>query len=112
MAINKVKIVVFVPESHTDPVRKAIGKAGGGVIGNYDYNSFSIKGVGRFKPRKGAKPHIGKVGQIESAKEERIEFVCEKSKVKNVFAAIKKVHPYEEVALDIYPLMDIEEFEK
>jgi len=106
--MDKVKIVVFVPEAHTDAVRKAIGKAGGGVIGKYSHCSFSIKGVGRFKPLKGAKPAIGKVGQFESAKEERIEFVCLKSKIKRVLKAINKAHPYEEPATDIYPLLELD----
>ncbi len=104
---KNVKIVVFVPESHTDIVRKAIGKAGAGKIGNYTYCSFSSKGIGRFKPEDGAHPAIGEVGRLESVQEERIEFVCDRNLVKDVIAAIKKVHPYEEVALDIYPLEEI-----
>ena len=100
-----VKIVVFVPLTHTDIVREAIGKVGGGVIGNYTYCSFSVKGVGRFKPQKGARPAIGEIDKLEQVEEERVEFVCPKNKAKEVVSAIKKVHPYEEVALDIYPLI-------
>lgn len=107
--MKSVKIVVFVPLTHADKVREVIGKAGGGVIGNYDYCSFSTKGIGRFKPNDKANPHIGKANKLESVEEERIEFVCESKKAKSVIAAIKKVHPYEEVALDVYPLIDEEE---
>lgn len=103
---NKYKIVVFVPESHTDVVRKAMGDAGAGKIGNYTHCSFSSKGIGRFKPEEGAHPTIGKVGNLESVAEERIEVVADKQFVKNVLAAIKRVHPYEEIAIDIYPLED------
>ncbi len=106
--MDKVKIVVFAPEAHADTIREAIGKAGGGVIGKYSHCSFSIKGVGRFKPLKGAKPAIGRVGQFESVKEERIELVCPKSKVKKVLKAINKAHPYEEPATDIYPLLELD----
>ncbi len=101
-----VKIVVFVPLTHTDIVRKAIGDAGGGVIGNYKNCSFSSKGVGRFNLQKGARPAIGEVGKPEEVEEERIEFVCPKDKAKEIIKAIKKVHPYEEVAFDIYLLID------
>lgn len=101
-----VKLVVFVPETHADVVRKAMGKAGAGVIGNYSHCSFSIKGVGRFKPLRGAKPAIGEVGNLEEVKEERIETVCPEEKLDRVIAAIKKVHPYEEVAFDIYTLVN------
>ena len=104
-----VKIVVFVPESHTDMVRQAMGDAGAGRIGNYSHCSYSIDGVGRYKPLEGAHPAIGKVGKFEEVEEERIECVCEGDKAKDVIAAIKKVHPYEEVAFDIYPLISEEE---
>ncbi len=104
---KNVKIVIFVPESHTDIVREAIGEAGAGRIGNYTYCSFSSKGVGRFKPENGAHPAIGEVGKLESVQEERIEFVCDRNLAKDVVAAIKKVHPYEEIAMDIYPLEEI-----
>jgi len=101
---KKIKIVVFVPESHTDIVREAIGKAGAGKIGNYVFCSFSSKGVGRFKPEEGAHPTIGKVGRLEMVQEERIEVVCNREILSDVVAAIKSVHPYEEVALDVYSL--------
>lgn len=103
--MEKIKIVVFVPKTHTDIVRQAMGDAGAGKIGNYSHCSFSSDGVGRFKPLEGAKPFIGEVGKPEEVIEERIEFVCDKDKAKEVIAAMRKVHPYEEVAFDIYPLL-------
>ncbi|MBI2622161.1 hypothetical protein HYW66_00810 [Candidatus Microgenomates bacterium] len=100
-----VKIAVYVPESHADIVRQAMGNAGAGVIGNYSHCTFSIKGKGNYKPLEEAKPFIGEVGKFEEVEEERIETVCPQKKVKEVIKAIKKVHPYDEVALDIYPLL-------
>ena len=107
MDSKNVKIVVFVPETHTDIVREAMGKAGAGKIGNYSFCSFSTKGIGRFKPEQGANPHIGEVGKLEKVIEERIETVCPKEKLNEVIKAIKEAHPYEEVALDVYPLENI-----
>lgn len=104
---SSVKLVVFVPESHTDAVRKAMGEAGAGRIGNYSFCSFSTKGVGRYRPESGANPSIGEVGKFEQVIEERIEVVCERAKLQQVLTAIKKVHPYDEVALDIYPLENV-----
>ena len=46
----------------------------------------------------------GEVGKSESVEEERIEVTCKADLVDAVIAAIKKVHPYEEVALDVYSL--------
>jgi hypothetical protein len=103
---NNVKIVVTVPESHTDIVREAMGKAGAGHIGKYSFCSFSSKGIGRFKPKKGAHPAIGKVGELELVEEERIEVTCHRDVLNDVIAAIKRVHPYEEISLNIYPLED------
>jgi len=107
MNSKNVKIVVFVPETHTDVVRKAMGETGAGIIGNYSHCSFSSKGFGRFRPETGAKPHIGKIGKLEEVAEERIEVVCPREKMDNVIKEIKKVHPYDEVALDVYPLENI-----
>ena len=78
-----------------------------GEIGNYTYCSFSSKGIGRFKPEEGAHPSIGEVGKFESVVEEKIETVCERKNLAEIIGAIKKAHPYEEVALDIYQLEEI-----
>lgn len=104
---KNVKIVVFVPETHGEVIRDVIGKVGAGKIGNYSHCSFSSKGIGRFKPEHGTNPAIGAIGELESVEEERIEFICERLNINNVIQAIKEVHPYEEVALDIYPLEEV-----
>lgn len=104
--MNLVKIVVFVPLSHAESVRQAMGDAGAGQYKNYSHSSFSSKGHGRFLPLKGAKPFTGEVGKLEVVEEERIEVVCAREKAKKVISAIKKAHPYEEVAYDIYTLLD------
>ena len=109
LTMEKVKVIVFVPLTHTEIVREAIGKAGGGIIGNYDYCSFSTKGTGRFKPNYKANPHIGQANKLEEVEEEKIEFVCDRSNAKRIIDEMKKVHPYEEVALDIYPLINEED---
>lgn len=105
MTTEVVKFVVFVPMSHADAVRQALGKAGAGKVGDYEYSSFSVKGVGRFKPMKGAKPAIGKVGKLTAVAEERIETVCYKKDLDKILRAVKKVHLYEEIAFDVYPLV-------
>lgn len=104
--MKNVKIVVFVPLTHLNKILKVIGKNGGGIIGNYSYCSFSVKGMGRFKPNEKANPFIGKSGKLEEVEENRIEFVCAKEKAKSIITAIKEIHPYEEVAFDIYPLLE------
>jgi hypothetical protein len=103
----KYKLAVHVPVAAADKVREAIGNAGGGKIGNYSFCSFSIKGVGRFKPEAGANPAIGEVGKPEEVEEERIEVTVDAAVLKEVVAAIKAVHPYEEPTIDVYPLEEV-----
>jgi len=100
------KIVVYVPVSHAETMRATLAKAGAGHIGNYDYCSFSVKGIGRFRGLEGTHPFIGTPGKIEAVEEERIETVCRKKDLKKILSAVKKVHPYEEPAIDVFALCD------
>lgn len=82
-----------------------MAKHGAGKFGNYDSCSFSMKGIGRFRGNKQSKPYIGKKGKVEKVPEERVEMLCPRSKVKTVISAIRKNHPYEEPAIEVYPLL-------
>ena len=101
------KVVVTVPEESANELREAIGQAGGGKVGNYTHCSFSVKGTGRFLPVDGARPAIGKIGQLEAVAEERIEVTCDPENVRAVVVAIREAHPYEEPAIDIYELTEL-----
>ena len=100
------KLVTYVPVTHAENVRQAIGEAGAGKIGNYTFCSFSVRGTGRFQPEEGAHPAIGVVGKLKSVEEERIEVIVLDHHIQNVIAALKKAHPYEEVAYEVYKLED------
>lgn len=100
------KIITFVPIKDAASVRQAMGDAGAGILGQYHHASFSTRGIGRFTPSEGAHPTIGEVGQESEVEEERIEVICQKEKVKGVVSAIRKTHPYEEIPLEIYQLVD------
>jgi hypothetical protein len=104
-----VKLVITVPETHTELILKALGDAGAGVIGDYHHCSAVMKQVGYFIPGEGAHPAIGSVGKLEQVAESRIETPVLRERVRDVIAAVRKVHPYEEPVIDIYPLLDEEE---
>jgi hypothetical protein len=106
--MNSYKLIVYVPLTHTEIVREAIGNAGGGKLGNYSHCSFSSRGQGRFIPLAGAEPHIGSVGAPEVVEEERIEVTVNEDMLKDVIGAMKRVHPYDEIAYDVYKLESIE----
>jgi hypothetical protein len=105
MSSQKLKLVVTVPVTHADAVRKVLGDAGAGKIGNYSHCSFSTQGIGRFLPVEGANPHVGAVGKYEEVHEERIEVTCDLAILDSVISAMKSAHPYEEVAYDVYQLI-------
>lgn len=105
MLDDVVKFVVFVPQTHADNVRKALGEAGAGLVGDYKFCTFSVSGIGRYIPLDSAHPYIGEKGKLEEVEEERIETVCYKKDLEKIIAAVKKVHPYEEIAFDVYPLV-------
>lgn len=103
-----VKLVVYVPIVNADELRTALGDAGAGIIGEYSYCSYSVVGTGRFMPGNKATPHIGEAGKLESVEEERIEVTCSKKDAPEIISKIKRVHPYEEVVVDVYQLLSFD----
>ena len=108
--VKKVKIFVTVPEENIEEVRNAMCNAGAGIIGNYIFCSTTTKSVGTFIPNDSANPYIGEQNKLEFVKEEKIEVICDVEKVKEVIIELRKVHPYEEPAIDIVPLIDESQF--
>lgn len=104
MLTKNVKLVIFTPLSHADIVRQALGEASAGHIGNYDFCSFSSRGIGRFRGNKKSHPSIGEPGKLEAVEEERIETIVPREILEEVIKKVKAAHPYEEVALDVYPI--------
>lgn len=98
------KLVVYVPKDHVEQVKKAIGDAGAGAIGNYSHCVFSTKGIGEFQPLEESDPYIGNVNKLEHVEEVKIESIYLASNEKKIVKAMFKTHPYEEVAYDIYDL--------
>jgi len=88
----------FVPLENTQTVLDALFSAGAGTIGAYSECSFRVEGTGTFKPGVSAHPHIGTSGRLEEVKENRVEVMFPAYLQGKVLAALKKAHPYEEVA--------------
>ena len=108
--VNRVKIIVTIPIENVEEVRNAICEAGAGIIGNYTHCSMFTKCIGTFKPNDKANPYIGENNKMEFVEEEKLEVVCDVIKVKSVISKLREVHPYEEPAIDIIPLLDEESF--
>ena len=95
------KLVTFVPPSAVENVARALTEAGAGQIGNYSGCSFRVEGTGTFVPDRGAKPTVGKIGEVSEEPEVRLELVVPKPLEARVVAALRATHPYEEPAFDL-----------
>ncbi|MDQ3616713.1 MAG: Nif3-like dinuclear metal center hexameric protein [Actinomycetota bacterium] len=101
------KIVTFVPREDAERLRAAITAAGAGSIGDYSGCTFTVEGEGRFRPRDGARPVIGRVGEPEVVAESRIEAVLPRARRREVVEAMRAAHPYEEPAFDVLELVTV-----
>lgn len=92
------KLVSFVPSANAESVLAALHEAGAGHIGNYTNCSFRTEGTGAFMPNEEADPHLGEANRLEHVNETRIEVIFPKHLESTIIKALKKAHPYEEVA--------------
>ncbi|MGM0944255.1 MAG: Nif3-like dinuclear metal center hexameric protein [Bacteroidota bacterium] len=99
------KLEFFVPKDQKNEVLDAVFAAGAGQIGAYKNCSFQSDGMGTFTPSEGANPFTGKVGVPQYEAEVRVEVILPNHKSRQIIQAMKKAHPYEEVA---YYLSSIE----
>ncbi len=98
------KLAVFVPADYANQVREGLFDAGAGHIGNYDACSYNLEGKGSFRGDENTEPFAGKKGELHFENEIRIETIFPKHKTEQVINRLIQVHPYEEVAYDVYPL--------
>ncbi|KAF2666090.1 hypothetical protein BT63DRAFT_442401 [Microthyrium microscopicum] len=103
------KLVYMVPASALAVTKAAIFSAGAGRFPGEQYTecAFTCVGKGQFRPGDQANPHIGKIGELEEVEEARVEIVCfSEDVVKPAVKALKKAHPYETPAYEVYKLED------
>ncbi len=98
------KVVTFVQAREVEQVRAALATAGAGIIGNYQVCSFSSEGEGTFLGSDATNPAVGSAGQLEHVRECRLEMVCSKASVALAIETLRRFHPYEEPAIDVYDL--------
>lgn len=98
------KVVVYVPLDYADAVRQAMCDAGAGCIGNYSTCTFQAQGTGTFLPGENTNPFLGEAGRLEYADEYRLETIVPQPQLPAVIKAMEAVHPYEEVAYDVFRL--------
>ncbi len=104
--MHRVKLVWFVPPADLQSTRDAVFAAGAGWIGDYSRCSWATLGEGTFFGGSDTSPAVGEPGRDEKVTEYRVETVVDGEKLGAVLAALRRAHPYEEPAFDVYPLMD------
>ena len=98
------KLEIYIPESHVPALLEALAGAGAGVVGNYDHCASLSAVTGTWRPLPGARPYDGEVGRLQQAPEIKVETSCPAERIKDVLAAIRQAHPYEEPVVNILPL--------
>lgn len=102
------KLCFYVPEEDAETVKNAMFLAGAGKVGNYDQCCWQSKGVGQFRPLKGANPHIGQHEKLEIVDELKIEMIVLEKFIQAVVHAMRQNHPYEMPAYDVIKLEEID----
>jgi hypothetical protein len=105
VARSIVKIEFYVPESHLESVKAAMFNAGAGKVGDYDCCAWQTLGQGQFRPLAGSHPYVGKANKVEILAEYKVEMVCESLIAGNAINAMKKAHPFEEVAYSVAAIL-------
>jgi len=101
---QEIKIVTFAPADAVEKVRAGLASAGAGRIGNYELCSFAGMGTGTFRGNEQSRPAVGQAGKLESVEELRLEMVCPRRALALALTTLRQFHPYEEPAIDVYPL--------
>lgn len=102
------KWAVMVPEGNAEQVTEAMFAAGAGAIGEYRDCAWSVVGTGQFEAQDAANPAIGEIGQRTHVDEARVEMVAARRIRRDVLAALRTAHPYEEPAFDVLELAPID----
>jgi hypothetical protein len=101
------KLAVFCPPEVVTSLREALTQVGCGEIGGYTACSFSTHGVGTFVPPKGSLPYKGETGRLSEVLEFCLEMEVPANLVEKAVEVMSNVHPYEVVAYDLYPRIDL-----
>lgn len=98
------KLCFYVPLDHAEAVKAAVFDAGAGRIGDYHECCFQWSGTGQFRPMPGSNPYIGQQDALERVAELKVEMICRGDRLEAAVAALRDAHPYEEPALEAWPL--------
>lgn len=99
------KLEIFIPESHLEPLQRALQEADAGHIGQYDSCLSYSPVTSCWRPLRGSEPYLGEEGVLSTEPELKVEVTCRTELVPRTVAAVKAVHPYEEPVINVIPLV-------
>ncbi len=102
-----IKLEIFIPTSHLEPLREALRSVGAGAFGNYDSTLSYSPVTGCWRPLAGARPYNGEIGKLCEAGEYKVEVCCTQEKLSETVRAIKVIHPYEEPVINAIQLFNL-----
>ena len=100
------RISFYVPVDYLSQVKEAMFAAGAGQIGHYSHCAWQVLGQGQFMPGEASSPFIGQAQQLTEVEEYYCAMLCDPSVIKSVVLALKRAHPYEEPAYEVFKLED------
>ena len=103
--VKMVKMEIFIPVSHMEPLREALRSVGAGAFDNYDSVLAYSLVKGSWRPLSGANPYNGEIGILCEADEYKVEVCCLSEKLEQTVNAVKAVHPYETPVINVIPLI-------
>ena len=106
---KRIKLEVFIPETHLKQLQETLRKIGAGKVGNYDSCTSYSRVKGTWRPLQGSNPYDGKEGEISEGEEVKVEVVIDGNCAKETVEAIKEIHPYEEPLINLIPLLSLTE---
>ncbi len=101
------KLYFYVPTAHAPTVTNALFEAGAGHIGHYSECSFSVNGIGTFRPNNQAQPLVGEKNKRHHEEELKIEMLFPAYLEGAIITTLNANHPYEEVAYEVIRLNNL-----
>ncbi len=100
------KLNFYVPGDAKEKVKQALFDVGAGTFENYECCSWETLGEGQFKPVRDANPAIGEFDKLEVLPEYKVELICKPELIHEAVKTLKRAHPYEEVAYEVFEMLD------
>lgn len=98
------KLNYYVPVDAKEKTKQALFDIGVGKFDNYECCSWETLGDGQFKPIDKANPNIGELDKLEILPEYKIEMICSDELIEEAVKTLKRIHPYEEVAYEVFKI--------